>query len=48
MVNRIDYLHLWDALINFDEKKIEFYSKKLGAPGHQVFCSMLTLKPWER
>lgn len=45
---RTDYLHLWDALINFDETKIEKYAKRFGAHNHQVFCSIMTAKPWDR
>ena len=42
-----DYLQLWNALINFDEKRIEEISERMGAAaGYRIFCSILTAKSW--
>jgi aarF domain-containing kinase len=54
---RLDYAHLWDALIRSDEKEIEEYTYKLflqservskgGVDHHRLFASMLTGRSWE-
>jgi len=44
---RLDYCHLWLALISGDEKQVEQYCKKL-APNssYHILASMLTARAW--
>lgn len=54
---RLEYAHLWDAIIRSDEPEIEEYSYRLfthnervtkdGVDHHRLFASMLTGRSWE-
>lgn len=43
---RINYCHLWKAMILRDYSKIKYYSSKLGVNNHhELFAAMLTYRP---
>ncbi|KAM9651810.1 aarF domain-containing protein kinase 1 isoform 2-T2 [Morphnus guianensis] len=45
---RMDYCHLWQALIKADMKRVQKYSRRLGAGDlYPLFACMLTARSWE-
>jgi len=44
---RMNYSHLWLAILKGDEKEIQHYCKKLGAKSHKLLTTILTTRPWE-
>ncbi|XP_029854826.1 aarF domain-containing protein kinase 1 isoform X4 [Aquila chrysaetos chrysaetos] len=45
---RMDYCHLWQALIKADMKRVQKYSRQLGAGDlYPLFACMLTARSWE-
>ncbi|XP_060118608.1 aarF domain-containing protein kinase 1 isoform X4 [Heteronotia binoei] len=45
---RLDYCRLWQALIKADMKRVQKYSRKLGAGDlYPLFACMLTARSWE-
>lgn len=45
---RLDYAHLWIAMLSGDEEKIKYYSRKLGGgDAYIVFSCILTARSWE-
>ncbi|XP_069639866.1 aarF domain-containing protein kinase 1 isoform X3 [Haliaeetus albicilla] len=45
---RMDYCHLWQALIKADMKRVQKYSQRLGAGDlYPLFACMLTARSWE-
>lgn len=45
-VSRVNYCHLWKALITHNVEQIAEYSKRLGVEEYQLFSSMLTARDW--
>lgn len=44
---RLDYCHLWQALIKGDISKVEHYSRRLGAGDlYPLFACVLTARSW--
>ncbi|XP_027700516.1 uncharacterized aarF domain-containing protein kinase 1 isoform X3 [Vombatus ursinus] len=45
---RLDYCHLWQALIKADMKRVKKYSQRLGAGDlYPLFACMLTARSWD-
>lgn len=44
--SRVNYCHLWKALITHNVEQIAEYSKRLGVEEYQLFSSMLTARDW--
>jgi hypothetical protein len=44
----LDYCRLWRAIITLDEATLEAIAKKLNAPYHRVFASMITARSWDQ
>ncbi|XP_074091727.1 aarF domain-containing protein kinase 1 isoform X4 [Macrotis lagotis] len=45
---RMDYCHLWQALIKADMKRVKMYSQRLGAGElYPLFACMLTARSWD-
>lgn len=45
---RMDYCRLWQALIKADMKRVQKYSRRLGAGDlYPLFACMLTARSWE-
>lgn len=43
---RLDYAHLWTALIQGDEDNIKKYCARVGGSDHRLFASLLTGREW--
>jgi len=44
---RLDYCHLWKALIESDKQEIKYYCEQLGVGKYyEILASMMTLRTW--
>jgi len=44
----LDYCRLWHAIITMDEAALEEIARRMHAPFHRIFASMLTARPWDQ